>query len=328
MIVNGIGCDMVDGPLTQEEKLAVFRRQLEYRQRGRPWYELARGLDEAMRGAAALGYGSDVIKRMAEQVTGLSPGLVMRYVSTYRRVGVAAKAAGVAPEFLLAPGFNPVEMAVRLYDRSPEAGLEALKALAEGRIGSSELRQKLSEAVAADRSLAASRSRTHRSRALELRAIQRALEGARGSLFPTDSLFVRRPPLAYFRRDGMEVRGADGACMCGLDLFVSADENAIASFEASLPSAFLLSLYFPRTFFVFSPQAPDSAVHRAIAAIDLFLAPWIGVLRITPELAIVTVRAGVGRPDPDRHDGYEALRSELSLSDRGTAADESSSTDE
>jgi len=307
---------MVNERSAQEEKLATFRRQLEDRQRGRPWYELARGLDEAMRGAAELGYGSDVIKRMAEQATGLSPGLVMRYVSTYRRIGVAAKAAGVAPEFLLAPGFNPVEMAVRLYDRSPEVGLQALKELAEGRLGSSDLRKMLSKAVAADASVAASRSRTHRSRALELQAVQRAVEGARGSLFPTDSLIVRRPPLVHFRRDGIEVRGADGACVCGLDLFVSADENAAAVFEVSFPSAFLLSLYFPRTFFVFSPHAPDAAVRRAIAAIDLFRAHWIGVLRIVPELTIVTVRQGVGRPDPDRVAGYEALRSELSPPDR------------
>lgn len=300
--------------------MEAFRKELAGRIKGEAWHVLALRLDEAVVGATSLGYGEDVVKRMAEEATGLSWGLVTRYLSTIRRVKIAAAAAGVATETLLSPGFNSVEIAVRLYDRSPAQGLEALKSLTEGRIMSAQLKRKLAESFALEESAFDPRSRTLRRRGLELQTVETALKRGVGTVFPKDSFVQRRPYLRFFRRIGMEVRGPDGACVCGLDLMTSHADDASGELEDAFPSAYMLSLYFPAFYFVFSPNSPQRAVDEAISALELFECPWFGVMKVLPDHSIEQVRPVKGRPKPDRSDEYESFRTKLAVGRRSGGA--------
>ena len=77
------------------ERIEAFRRALANRQRGEPWYELASRVEEAMRGASAIGYGEDVVKKIASEETGVSPGVLSRYVAVFRKLKGAATASGL-----------------------------------------------------------------------------------------------------------------------------------------------------------------------------------------------------------------------------------------
>lgn len=288
-----------------KDTLEDLRKDLEGRSKGQAWYELARRLNQAVEDA---GVGEDVVRRIAVKATSLSSGVLGRYLSIFRRVKAAALAADVAPEMLLAPGFNAVEVAVRLYDRSPVQGLEALKALAAGSMGFTKLQRLSSETPVAGNSVNDVRSRAHRRRGLEVAAVKQALERWVGSIFPEGSFLHPRPPLRFLRPNGMEVRRSDGVCVCGMETFVSADERG---FEASFPSAVLLSKFLPQSYLVFSPSLPRSLADQAVAALDQFGYGSVGVLAVAPDRSIEVLRRPVAGPDIDRPGEYEELRADL-----------------
>lgn len=307
---------MVKKALTPEERLRSFRDALGARDKSRTWHELARAIDDAMREGSAVGYGEDVLKRLAMEATGLTWGILTRYLTTLRRVKMAAEASGLAPEVLLAPGFNAVETAVRLYERSPAQGLEVLKGLATGSMTTRDMRRMLMDEYDGERPDAASRSRTLRRRGVAMDAVEKSLKRNAVTLFPKDSLIQKRPPLRHFRRYGIEVRRSDGSCACGLDAFVSEGDDALDDLDAALPSVFLMSLYFPRHYIVLAPGSPPQVADRAVSAVDLFGYRSIGVLKVHLDLSVETLRKPSGRPNPDRVADYEALRAKLAMPGR------------
>ena len=174
-----------------------------------------------------------------------------------------------------------------------------------------QLKRKMEESFASEESGFDPRSRKLRRRGLELQSTETALERGLSAHFPKDSFLQRRPHLRFFRRLGMEVRRADGACLCGLDLVWSPDDGATEELEADFPAAHLLSLYFPAFYFVFSPNSPQRSVDHAISTLELFGCRWFGVMRVRGDLSIEIPRKPRGRPDPDRVAEYESLRSKL-----------------
>jgi hypothetical protein len=303
---------MANKPLTQAEKVEAFKRRLLERRPREPWFVTASRLDEALTGPEAVGYGEDVLKKLAADATGLSWGVITRYLSTMRRLKAAAAAAGVAPASLLSPGFNAVEAAVRLHAHSPQQGIAALKALHQGRSSLPEIRRSLADAAEAESGRAAvARGNALRRRGQELQKVEDALAGAVGTLFPKDSTVLRRPALRYFRRVGMEVRRADGRCVCGLDLMASDSGGALDEVEQAVAPALVLSTYFPKFYFVFSPGSAEAAVDEAVSALELLGARWFGVMKVGNDLSIEVLRRPAGAPVPDRSDAYESLRATL-----------------
>jgi hypothetical protein len=288
--------------------LEAFRGALSERRRGEPWYVIAMALDEAVTGASALGYGEDVVRKIAEDASGLSRGLLTRYLSTIRRVKAAAAANGLAANELLSPGFNAVEAAVRLYDRSPLQGLEILKDLAKGRIALRHVQRAISQDFEKEEASFDPRSRTLRRRGLELQSVEKALAG----FFPKDWL-QRRPPMRYFRHIGWEIRDQDGVCKWGIDVIAAHTDEASSEVEALLPGAALLSLYFPGFYIAFSPNSPQRAADEAVGALELLGLPWIGVLKVRPDLSVDEPRKPKGCPDPDRSSLYESLRAKVTI---------------
>jgi hypothetical protein len=303
---------MINKGLTQAERVLAFKDDLHERRSREPWFATAVRLDEALSGPNAVGYGEDVLKKLAVEATGLSWGLITRYLSAIRRIKAAAAAAGVTPASLLSPGFNAVEAAVRLHAHSPQEGLASLKALHEGQSSLSEIRRRLADAAEASTGRAAvARGNANRRRGQEVQKVEDALEGAVGTLFPKDSTVHRRPSLRYFRRVGMEVRRPDGRCVCGLDLMASDPGNAIDEVEQAVAPALVLSTYFPKFYFVFSPGSAGEAVDEALSALDLLGARWFGVMKVADDLSIEVLRKPAGAPEPDRTAAYESLRATL-----------------
>lgn len=307
--VNGLTGIMVKAPLTQQEKLEAFRQDMKERRRGEPWYTTALRLDEAMSDAASFGYGEDIVRRLAEEASGLSRGVLTRYVSTIRRVKAAAAAAGVQTNSLLSPGFNGVETAVRLYDRSPAQGLDTLKKLADGKLTLSQVKSAVSRAFEASEESFGARSRTLRRRGFEIQAVYDAIAG----YFPKDSLITRRPPMRYFRHVGWEVRTAGGACVCAVDAMAPRTEDPSFEFETLFPSAALLSQYFPSYYVAFSPASPAPVADQAVAAIERLGLKWFGVMKTGSDGGLEVLRKPEGRPVPDHVDRYESLRGDLML---------------
>jgi hypothetical protein len=284
------------------ERIEAFRRTLANHKRGEPWYALASRLEEAMSGASAIGYGDDVVKKIASEATGLSSGVLTRYVAVLRKLKAAAAASGLNLSDLLAPGFNAVETAARLYETSPGLGLQALKLLADGRAGLTDVKFMSAQAPAPTDA----RSRTMRHRGIELQMLDRALrkqfEGC---------LVQRRPPSDFFRHTGWEIRDSDGRCIRGVDALIASKNDTAAEVETILASAALLSSYFPEFFFAVSANSPPSMAEEAILAIKSFQLDWIGVMVLSEDGTFSFPKDPRGRPVPDRSGSYESLRAEL-----------------
>jgi len=116
----------------------------------------------------------------------------------------------------------------------------------------------------------------------------------------------------------MEVRRPDGRCICGLDLMASDQDNAMDEVDQAIAPALVLSTYFPKFYFAFSPGSQKAAVEEAISALDLLGARWFGVIRVLDDLSIEVLRKSVGSPVPDRAAAYESLRATLAYG-RGLA---------
>ncbi|MEH2524202.1 MULTISPECIES: hypothetical protein [unclassified Bradyrhizobium] len=275
-----------------------------------PWHVTA-GL---MRQALAPGkLDSETVRRIASEATGLSWGLLTRYLNVLGRIETAASSAGVPPDDLISPGFNGVEIAIRLYDRSSELGLAALRGLHDGTTSLAEVRNRLASAPAgsADADVV-SRSRLLRRNATEIQAVEDAVEAARGALFPKDSIIRRRRGLLYFRRVGIEIIASNGAPLCGLDIVTDSAQGR-DSLDAGLAQSVLLSTYFPRFHLVFSPSADASTIDEAVSALELLTVPWIGIIQVLETGRLEIIRKPSVSPLPDRSAQYSKLVSKLAV---------------
>jgi hypothetical protein len=254
---------------------------------------------------------SDEVRSAAHEVTGLSWGVLTRYLNVLVRVERAAYAANVAPDDLLSRGFNGVELAVRLFDRSAESGIEALRGLRDGTKTVSDVRKALDLAAPGGADAAVvMRSRLLRRNSIGIRAVEEAVEAARGGLFPEDSIIRRRRGLRYFRRTGIEVLAQDGSPLQGLD--VVADPSSTSDpLDAGLAQSVLLSTFFPRFYLAVPPTADAASMERAVDILERLAVPWIGTLRATDERRLQIVREPSGPPVPDRSRLYREIASVL-----------------
>lgn len=297
---------MARGKLTAAERVRLELRSMPTSR----WFVVA-GL---MRKAIGSGDAQSAeVREAAQKATGLSWGILTRYLNVLGRIERAASFANVPPDDLLSLGFNGVELAVRLFDRSPERGIEALLGLHDGTITVADVREWLARAPAgaADADVVA-RSRLLRRNAAGIQAVEEAAEAARGSLFPKDSIIQRRRGLRYFRRTGIEVLAPDGSPLQGLDV-VTEQSSTRDPLDAGLAQSVLLSTFFRRFYLAFPPAVDVSAVGRAGEALDQLFVPWIGILCATTDRRFEVVREPASSPVPDRSRLYSTISSVLAV---------------
>ena len=272
-----------------------------------PWHEMAMDLDRAI---GKSGLSGSELRAAFEAKFGLSWGIVTRYVSVLKKVRQIAERHDLPTEALLSRGFNTTEIAVRLYDREPGQGLEALKGLREGAMSLSSVRRRLAQAPVSG-SGASSRGELLRKRNSEIQAVEQALLGSAHAVFPKDfpkdSKIRWRPPLAFFRRVGFEVVGPGEEILGGIDVLVASPAMRDDPLEAAFAPSVLLSNYLPCFYLVFSPSSPFELVPRAERALLVLGVLSVGLAQVNSDGSVRVHRRPSGG-SPGRSELYLELR--------------------
>jgi hypothetical protein len=230
----------------------------------------------------------------------LSSNLLGRYISVLRRLREIAELHNVPVERLLSPVFSATEIAVRIYDRAPNLGLESLNQLKERRTTLIKLRSKLEDIELSSQQLEKARKGSW------IEEQETALKTFAVEEFGASSQLTRRPALKPFARIGWIVLGKDRLPKCGIDLFDPAEKHVV---EAALVSALALSTFFKRFFVMFPAAAEEETVARAVAMLDFFRANSVGTLYGDIKGGVKLFRAATGSPTPDRSSDYASLES-------------------
>jgi hypothetical protein len=253
----------------------------------------------------------------AAEAAGVAPVMLRRYVILLRRLDEIAEKAAVDAESLVSNGFSAAELAARLYDRNPAAGLRVLIDLKEGRGTLEQIRAELAVASPGKVTTSAdSRSRSLRERGRLIERCEAALQAQAHLLFGPNTQVARRPALRYFRRVGFDVMKTGGltlgpaGILGGADLYFPEPATSGRDPLEDLAQSLQLSTYLPSFYIVFAPGMPDETCRRAIDALDLFQATWIGLLVFDDE-TIVARRSPQGRPIPDRTAEYSMVAGAL-----------------
>jgi hypothetical protein len=254
--------------------------------------------------------GEDVARKIAEAETRLTWGLLARYLSVMRRLRAVSSQEHISIEQLLSNGFNAVEIAVRIYERSPKDGLLALRDLNRGDLTLAQVRLMLesSKPGRADES-AVAKGRLLRKRSAELEVVDLAMERGGHLIFGAGCRVARRPPLRFFRRAGLEAR-IDGRVVGGADILTPDASLKNDQLEAVLPAALLLAEFFPRFFLIFSPRSDEKVVQKANEALNIFNAP-VGIIKISEYYQFETVRETRTSSAPSRSSEYDLLKAKL-----------------
>lgn len=295
--------------LMKSEHRKLFTREIQgAKATGAAWHVLARLM---IRGFDSAEDDQEVseLRSAAKDVTGLSPQILKRYVALLRRTQKIAGKAGVETETLLSPVFNAQEVAARLYDRSPEAGIEALEQLKKGEVTLAQLRTRLAGTPASAANPAEfARSAVVRTRTLNTDLIDRALKNSAEHLWGKESELKRRPRLMYFGKFGYEVIGDDGSVLAGVDVMFPDPRLNQDYLAGNVAPSLLLAPFFKKFYFAFAPTTDDGVVGRAEALLDWLGFGWVGIVKIQRDGSIDTVRKPVGSPVPDQTGKYEALK--------------------
>jgi hypothetical protein len=301
---------MVDGWFPGKEQFdALVASITRLDDTSRPWSEIAAGLERMLDHARRQGWeGDSRVRKMAEDATRLSWGVLARYLSVFRRLGTVSDREGVPAEHLISDGFNATEAAIRLYDRDRTAGLTALKDLHHGRQTLAGVRRdlELARGGSADGAIV-SKSLLLRKRKGEIKEVEVALKEDGAALFGERCTIVRRPPLGFFKQIGVEAR-RDEMIIGGANILTPDAALKGDSIEAVLPAALLMATYVPVFYLLFSPGADPVAVVRAKTAVQNFEAENVGVATTAGSKFDILRHPKPRRPsDP----GYERLRDRL-----------------
>lgn len=293
-------------------RLTGRKRQVK-QQRGPPWYAHARSMSKVLDGAqAAEATGDSLLWEDASAAIGVSSLMLKRFVTGLRNIERIAAESKTPVDALLSPSFTAAELAVRLYGRNSEAGLNALTDLAAGRTTIEAVRTALDEAPAkADPAGERSVSLKQRGRLLQL--CEDALAAQAEHLFGLGSTVRRRPALQLFRRIGFEVFDSAGGLAGGADLYTAESWTASRDALEGLAQSVLLSFYLPSFLLLFGPGTTDETLTRADRALHTLNVPWIGIAAFEGDDEILPFRSRRGAPSPDRTDEYRQLRRALSM---------------
>jgi len=262
---------------------------------GVPWHALASILRRSLQGLDSEEQAR--LWRLAARESRLSETMLRRYVLALERLSAIEVERKLQPGELRSGAFAPVEIALRLYSRDPEAGLNALEALKQRRVTLRDLRRELAE-TPSDAADPVARSRSLRDRGVLVARAEGLVDAEAPGLFGAGATANRRPSARYLRRVGFEFRDAEHRILGGADLYL-AESGGRDNFE-SLAQSVLLARYLPVFYVVVGPDLEQEEARRAAAALETLAATSIGVLHLRDEGSALLVRPAV--PDPARDD--------------------------
>jgi hypothetical protein len=287
------------------ERLAAARRQ------GLPWHHLGRLLQDRFAGSQNWSRRIEVWEP-AGAAAGLKPVVLKRFLVLMNKIDEVSRDTGVPAAELVSTSYGAVELALRIYDRDPEAGMSALSDLRERRVTIEELQRRLLETPAGSADpTAISRSLSLRERSLLIQRCEEALTREAGKIFGPGSTVARRPPLKHFHRVGFEISAA-GRINGGADLYLPDAATGSKDQPHGLAQSLLLAAYLPNFHLVFTPTTTGAAMQAAAGALDVLKMPHIGILVIDGAGNVVETRPA--KPHGAmRIEDYEQIKIALAL---------------
>ncbi len=268
-------------------------------QRGTDWHVLAKLLFEKVDNAAAPREVANV-KAIAVDASGYTIGLLNRYVATYARAKLIADNESLPVEELLAPVFNGVETALKLFDLNAERGLHELRLLHAGKTTLAAVRAKLAEAKDLNASYAGLQGAAIPRRLGDIRKDQRQTLIMKSLQNGWPQLSGGYQKIEFKRADRMlscdclyRVDRGAGRCS-GVELVDGGAAPVFNYIDGLLPASLLRASFFDAYYMIFWTN--DSAAHanRAVGLLG-----WLGIVSIQ---VLIVERDGLVRrisPDPD-----------------------------
>ena len=294
-----------------ESKEEFLVRLKDLKGSGYPWHEIG----AALRARPEIAYPRSWRQLIDDvhRATGVSPVMLSRYVAVLKELEL------IAPDptelSSLVPGsFTGAEVAVRLYHRNREKGLQALKDLREGLTTIDKIRDDLAKEPSRRQGF------SHPDRAKSAAGVETLLAMEAGRLFGAGSRVVGRTSVPYLCRHGFEVMSPDGNSFAGVDLYFPDTQDPLEPLARSI----LLSRYFPRFYVMLAPGFSEDDLGRAAAVLEAFAADSVGLLHMPDENSIRQHRKAPYRSEYDPSDSFETLAANI----RDTAARSKSSAAE
>ncbi|MDA9483100.1 hypothetical protein XI07_13910 [Bradyrhizobium sp. CCBAU 11445] len=298
-----------------EDESRLTEALREARERGDPWYRLGRILQERLAGQENRNRMFEVWAGAAA-ATGMKPVVLKRLVTLMDRLDRVASETGTPVDHLLSGSYGAVELALRLYDRNPTWGMEALAELRGRLVTIEDLQRRLTDLPPGDADPAAfARSAALVVRSRRIRECRSALElyamSELGSLIEV----VQREPLRHFHRTGFE--GLDrGQVVAGFDLHLADRSVAPNDSPEGLARSLLLARSMPIFALVFAAGDEEAAAEAASASTLLGM-EWVGVLKFDFEGPAVPIRSPEENPQITTQEGYAALKAAFAARHRG-----------
>lgn len=293
-------------------------RMRQARDGGQPWFVLGSLLKEAL-DAAPDDAAVARIRLSAAETARLSPGVLRRFVSLLDRLQAIATVEGLDVDALTSPVFNAAEVAVRIYDRNPAVGLQAIRDLKAGQTTLVKLRELLSTVPAKvatrDTGEVSNEGQPARTRGQlfveRLYARHASMEDAIGrtSMVPPGAVTAKRRSVSFVRTGSgsleivTRVSNMERKLHAAAELLVY-ENDEVSTFERHFPAFALLATLYPAFYLVFSPVTPPQYQEAALRLIDEFGIRSIGVWKTTDRGDVERLHDPSGPPEPNRMDRY------------------------
>lgn len=275
-----------------------------------PWHDLAQAITDAELESSSI-EGTSAIRSSAVVASGYSAGLINRYVTTYARIKKIAEIGGPPIQDMLAPAFNTVEAAVKLFELDKEKGLDAFRKLKDGSLTLSVVRSELTNAKvrATNRDPKAPSSalkflskdvRRYRQNEI-ITALQRGFAPLSGQyeeiVWRTQGSFLEGDGIYRIRRS----RSLDPLDeeYYGLETVVMATEKSPHFVDTLLPASIVRARCFLQYYLAFWSHEPQTEIEHAVGLLDAMNEETIGVVSVGQDGRIVTRRDPKQRANPE-----------------------------
>jgi hypothetical protein len=292
----------------------------EARDRPAPWYRIGEILkvrlaDEEDRARAA------TVWEEAAKATELKAVILKRLVVIAERLERVSRESGIAVADLVSASYGAVELALRLYDRDPKAGLRALSDLRERKTTIAKLQREVSKAPPGSTDpAAAARSAALVRRAETIRICRTAIEGYVRREFGRRAETRPRPVMRHFHRLGFEA-AADGRVVAGIDLHLP--ESPPQSKDSDgLARSLLLARHLPVFVLALAPGLPATTAREWEEAAGVLGMGWVGMISIAADGTVDPLREAAPNPENPDPAVYLAARTALAARRRSRGADD------
>jgi hypothetical protein len=325
--------------LTQSKGAAAFEELLKSRPtREVAWYELAEAIALAEQESSS-GEAASAVRAAAVAASGYSANLIARYAATYDRIKRISGAGGPAMSDMLAPPFNTVEAAVKLYELDQQKGLEAFRRIKAGKLTLAAVRAELTDAKVRATSWDSTSSPAtslpsvkflskdvrRRRQSTIITSLQRGFAPLSGQYeemtWRVKDSFLEGEGIYRIRRAASFDPSMEEHY--GLETVVMASERGPRFIDTILPASIVRARFFLQYYLAFWSHEPMSQIEHAVWLLDALEEETIGVVSVGPDGRVELHREPISRANPDT---VARLQQMLSLIATGGTLDTGSKT--